>query len=221
MTIEDSTNRYKLNRRGLMFILSSPSGAGKTTISRALVKNNDDLLVSISATTRSRRAGESGGQDYHFLDVDQFNKMIESGEMLEHAEVFGNYYGTPRKPVEKALNEGKDVIFDIDWQGTQQLKQVARDDLVTLFILPPCVEELEKRLRLRAKDTRETEEQILNRMSKASGEISRYDAYDYILINDDIDKSIKRAQTILDAERQKRHRMTGLPDFVRDLQKEL
>ena len=204
-----------------MFILSSPSGAGKTTISRALVKNNDDLLVSISATTRTRRAGESGGQDYHFLDVDQFNEMIKSGEMLEHAEVFGNLYGTPRKPVEKALSEGKDVIFDIDWQGTQQLRQVARDDLVTVFILPPSAQELEKRLRSRAKDTRETEEQIRNRMSKASGEISHYDAYDYILINDDIDKSIERAQTILDAERQKRHRMTGLTNFVSDLKKTL
>lgn len=221
MTKPDDIESRAFRRRGLMFILSSPSGAGKTTISRALVKNNENLIVSISATTRPRRAGEVSGQAYHFMEVDEFNAMIENGDMLEHAEVFGNFYGTPREPVEKALNQGLDVIFDIDWQGTQQLRQIARDDLVTVFILPPSSGELEKRLRTRAKDTRETEEQILGRMSQAADEISHYDAYDYILINDSIDKSIQRAQTILDAERQKRQRMTGLPEFVRALKKSL
>ncbi len=221
MTSYDTKDLYKLNRRGLMFILSSPSGAGKTTISRALVKNNQNLSVSISATTRPRRAGEVSGKDYHFIDIGKFDELVRTGDMLEHAEVFGNHYGTPRKPVEDALINGQDIIFDIDWQGTQQLRQVARDDLVTVFILPPSGAELEKRLRSRAKDTRETEEQIRGRMSKAADEISHYDAYDYILINDDIDKSIERAQMILDAERQKRQRMTGLPEFVKHLRKSL
>ncbi len=206
-----------LKRRGLMFVLSSPSGAGKTTITRALLKQNDDLNVSISATTRDRRAGEAQAQDYHFVDMAKFDKMVKEGEMLEYAKVFGNYYGTPRQPVEDALAKGNDVVFDIDWQGTQQLSEIARDDLVTVFILPPSASELEKRLRNRAKDTREDEEDIQHRMEKANDEMSHYSEYDYVIINRDIDKTIRQAQLILDTERLKRHRLHGLSDFVRGL----
>ncbi len=210
----DST---KLKRRGLMYVLSSPSGAGKTTITRALLKQNNDLTISISATTRSRRAGEVQAQDYYFVDIPEFNKMVDDGNMLEHAKVFGNYYGTPRQAVEEALANGRDVIFDIDWQGTQQLAEVARDDLVTLFILPPSSRELENRLRNRSKDTLETDTQIRDRMSKANDEMSHYSEYDYVLINEDIDKTIEQAQMILDAERLKRRRLVGLSDFVRGI----
>jgi guanylate kinase len=208
----DSSN---LKRRGLMFVLSSPSGAGKTTITRALLKQNQNLIISISATTRPRRAGEVQGQDYYFTDIPEFNKMVDNGEMLEHAHVFGHYYGTPREPVENALKDGKDVIFDIDWQGTQQLSEMARDDLVTLFILPPSARELENRLRTRSKDTLETDTQIRDRMGKANDEMSHYSEYDYVLINQNIDKTIEQAQMILDAERLKRRRLVGLSDFVR------
>jgi len=208
----DSSN---LKRRGLMFVLSSPSGAGKTTITRALLKQNDNLIISVSATTRTRRAGEVQGQDYFFADIPEFNKMVDDGDMLEHAKVFGHYYGTPRGPVEDALKQGRDVIFDIDWQGTQQLAEMARDDLVTLFILPPSARELENRLRNRSKDTLETDTQIRDRMSKANDEMSHYSEYDYVLINENIDKTIEQAQMILDAERLKRRRLVGLSDFVR------
>lgn len=206
-----------LKRRGLMYVLSSPSGAGKSTIARALLKQNEDLTVSVSATTRQRRGGEVTGKDYHFVDIPTFNQMVENKNMLEYAKVFDNYYGTPRQPVEEALSQGKDVIFDIDWQGTQQLAEMARDDLVTVFILPPSHEELEKRLRNRALDTRETEEQIQGRMSKASSEMSHYSEYDYVIINKDIESSISKAQTILDAERMRRLRLTGTSEFVRGL----
>ena len=200
-----------------MYVLSSPSGAGKTTITRALLKNNPDLTISISATTRPRRAGEVDGQDYYFVDLQDFNAMVDNGEMLEHAKVFGHYYGTPRAPVEKALEKGRDVIFDIDWQGTQQLREMARDDLVTVFILPPSARELEQRLRGRAKDTLETDAQIRERMSKASDEVTHYSEYDYVLINTDVHSAIEQAQLILDAERLKRPRLVGLADFVRTL----
>lgn len=206
-----------LKRRGLMFVLSSPSGAGKTTITRALLERNEELRVSVSATTRAKRGGEKDGKDYFFIDIPTFNQMIEGEEMLEYARVFDNYYGTPRQPVEEALSQGKDVIFDIDWQGTQQLAEMARDDLVTVFILPPSHEELEKRLRNRAIDTKETEAQIQGRMEKASSEMSHYSEYDYVIINKDIETSIEKAQTILDAERMKRHRLTGTSTFVRGL----
>lgn len=206
-----------LKRRGLMYVLSSPSGAGKTTITRALLAQNKNMTISISATTRQRRAGEVHGQDYYFVDIPQFNQMVDNGEMLEHAKVFGNYYGTPREPVEKALNAGMDVIFDIDWQGTQQLREMARDDLVTVFILPPSSRELEQRLRNRSRDTLETEAQIRERMSKASDEMTHYSEYDYVLINTDIVNATQQAQLILDAERLKRQRLTGLNDFVRGL----
>lgn len=206
-----------LNRRGLMYVLSSPSGAGKTTITRELLKNNEDVTISISATTRNRRGGEVDGKDYFFVSTDDFRTMVENEEMLEHAKVFDNYYGTPRGPVEEALQSGKDVIFDIDWQGTQKLAEIARDDLVTVFILPPSRSELEKRLRSRAENTLESEEQIQGRMSKASDEMSHYLEYDYVIVNNDIDEAIKKAQLILEGERLKRRRMVGLSDFVRGL----
>ena len=203
-----------LQRRGLMYVLSSPSGAGKTTITRALLKNNLDLEISISATTRQRRPGEVDGQDYYFVDIPSFNAMVENGEMLEHAKVFNHYYGTPRQPVEEALARGHDVIFDIDWQGTQQLREIARDDLVTVFILPPHAKELERRLRARNQDPEET---IRHRMDKASDEMTHYSEYDYVLINNNVDLAITQAQHILDSERLKRHRLAGLSDFVRGL----
>ena len=206
-----------IKRRGLMYVMSSPSGAGKTTITRALLKNNNDLSMSVSATTRQRRAGEAHAQDYYFVSPDEFRNMVDNGEMLEHAKVFDNYYGTPRGPVEKALSEGKDVIFDIDWQGTQQLSEIAREDLVTVFILPPARAALEKRLRNRSKDTMESESDIRGRMEKAADEMSHYTEYDYVIINEDIDEAIRKAQLILDAERIKRRRMVGLSDFVRGL----
>ncbi len=207
-----------LQRRGLMFVLSSPSGAGKTTITRALLNNNPDLEISISATTRPRRPGEVDGQDYYFVDIPQFNAMVDNGEMLEHAKVFNNYYGTPRQPVEEAMARGHDVIFDIDWQGTQQLREIARDHLVTVFILPPSAKELERRLRTRAQDTEET---IRHRMEKASDEMTHYSEYDYVLINNNVELAITQAQLILDAERLKRHRLAGLSDFVRGLKEGL
>lgn len=213
--------QYGLKRRGLMYVLSSPSGAGKTTITRALLKNNDNLTISVSATTRPRRAGEVQGQDYYFVDIPEFNNMVDNGEMLEHAKVFGHYYGTPKTPVEDSLKAGKDVIFDIDWQGTQQLREMARDDLVTVFILPPSSKELENRLRNRSKDTLETETQIRERMSKANDEMTHYSEYDYVLINSNIKDTINYAQMILDAERLKRHRSKGMSDFVRGLQEGL
>ncbi|PCJ03159.1 MAG: guanylate kinase [Alphaproteobacteria bacterium] len=207
----------KITRRGLMYVMSSPSGAGKTTITRALLRNNDNLSLSISATTRKRRAGEVHAQDYYFVEPDAFQNMIDNDEMLEHAKVFDNYYGTPRAPVDKTLSEGKDVIFDIDWQGTQQLSEIAREDLVTVFILPPARAELEKRLRERSRDTLESDSDIRGRMAKAADEMSHYSEYDYVIINNDVDEAIKKAQLILDAERIKRRRMAGLSNFVRGL----
>lgn len=206
-----------IKRRGLMYVMSSPSGAGKTTITRALLKNNDDLIISVSATTRKRRAGETHAQDYYFVEPEEFGRMVDNGDMLEHAKVFDNYYGTPREPVEQALERGNDVIFDIDWQGTQQLSEIAREDLVTVFILPPERAELEKRLRNRSKDTMESESDIRGRMSKAADEMSHYTEYDYVIINRNVDEAIAKAQLILDAERIKRRRMVGLSDFVRGL----
>ncbi len=207
----------ELSRRGLMYVMSSPSGAGKTTITRALLKTNTDVQISVSATTRPRRAGEVHGQDYFFVTIDDFRNMVDNGEMLEHAKVFDNYYGTPRAPVEQALSAGKDVIFDIDWQGTQQLREMAREDLATVFILPPSRSDLEKRLRLRSRDTLESETDIRGRMSKAADEMSHYSEYDYVIINNDIDEAIRKAQLILDAERLKRRRIAGLSQFVRAL----
>jgi guanylate kinase len=204
--------KHLIKRRGLLFILSSPSGAGKTTITRALLERDSDLTVSVSVTTREPRPGEVDGKDYHFITKAEFDRMVENKELLEHAKIFGNYYGTPQAPVEEALEKSQDIIFDIDWQGTQQLKQKLVNDLVTVFILPPSQDELERRLRSRKQDA---ETIIQERMKKASDEISHYSEYDYIIINTELERSIERAQAVLEAERCKRRRLTDLPDFVR------
>jgi guanylate kinase len=204
----------EVHRRGLMLVLSSPSGAGKTTISRRLLSLEPDLTLSVSATTRPKRPGEVAGADYHFVDPTEFNLMINRGEFLEYAKVFDNYYGTPRKAVEEILGRGADVLFDIDWQGTQQLAQAARDDLVSVFILPPSTRELEQRLRARAQDSAEV---VAHRMSKAADEMSHWAEYDYIIINENIDLSVARVQAILTAERLKRQRQIGLAQFVKGL----
>ncbi len=204
-----------VQRRGLMLVLSSPSGAGKSTLSRRLLESDKGITMSVSATTRTKRPGEVSGVDYHFIDPTEFNLMINRGELLEHAKVFGNYYGTPQAPVEEALRSGRDVLFDIDWQGTQQLKNKARDDLVSVFILPPSAHELERRLTGRAQDT---EAEIAKRMAKAADEMSHWPEYDYVIINRDIDQSAAAIQAILTAERLRRDRQVGLPDFVKGLQ---
>ncbi|MDE1568434.1 guanylate kinase [Aquabacter sp. P-9] len=203
-----------LARRGLMLVLSSPSGAGKTTLSRKLLAQDDRITMSVSVTTRPPRPGEVNGKDYFFVDVATFQRMRDEGELLEHATVFGNLYGTPRKAVEEALSAGRDVLFDIDWQGTQQLDQSAQQDLVKVFLLPPSAADLEKRLRTRAQDS---DDVVHQRMSKASDEISHFTEYDYILINQDVDDSLGKLVSILQAERLKRRRLTGLADFVKGL----
>jgi guanylate kinase len=205
-------------RRGLMFVLSSPSGAGKTTLSRRLLTEDPGLEMSVSATTRPMRPGEVDGRDYHFVDKKRFQQMIRSGEFLEHAEVFGHYYGTPKKPVEAALASGRDVLFDIDWQGAQQLTEAARDDLVKVFILPPSVAALEERLKTRAQDS---DEVVHARMAKAADEMSHRPEYDYVIVNVDIEDALIQVRAILKAERLKRHRQTGLSDFVRRLREGL
>ena len=199
-----------------MLVLSSPSGAGKTTISRALLERDDNLTMSVSATTRPMRPGEVDGEDYFFVDKIKFNKMITDGELLEHANVFGNFYGTPRKPVEDALADGKDILFDIDWQGTQQLaaNDSTRDDLVSVFILPPNTAELENRLRIRAQDP---EDVVQKRMSKAADEMSHYREYGYVIVNDEVDASVRQVKTILTAERTRISRQMGLHEFVQEL----
>ncbi|MDX1711762.1 MAG: guanylate kinase [Rhodovibrionaceae bacterium] len=208
----------KIARRGLMMVLSSPAGAGKTTISRALLKRHEEINLSISATTRPKRPAEEHGVDYYFVDPNEFEAMVKEGAFLEHAEVFGNRYGTPRKPVEEALLAGRDVLFDIDWQGTQQLRESARADLVSVFILPPSVGALEDRLRRRAQDP---EDVVQSRMAKAADEMSHYAEYDYIVVNDDMDLALKQVEAILIAERLKRDRQVGLGEFVRQLREEV
>jgi guanylate kinase len=208
-------NRLTIARRGLMFVLSSPSGAGKTTLSRMLLKADRNVELSVSVTTRPRRRGEVEGRDYHFIDLARFEAMVRKGELLEWAEVFNHRYGTPRRPVEKALRSGRDVLFDIDWQGTQQLREKARNDLVSLFILPPTIQELERRLRRRAQDSHEI---ISSRMAKAAGEMSHWPEYDYVIVNRDKDKAFVEVRAILGAERLKRERQIGLSSFVRALQ---
>jgi len=202
-------------RRGLMLVLSSPSGAGKTTISRKLMDGDANLTMSVSATTRPRRPGEEDGRDYHFVDPTEFNLMVNRRELLEHAKVFGNYYGTPIEPVEQALAAGRDVIFDIDWQGAQQVAEKAREDLVSVFILPPSTAELDRRLHRRAQDP---EEVVAARMAKASDEMSHYAEYDFIIINREIDESVAEVEAIVTAERLRRQRQVGLSDFVKHLQ---
>ena len=194
-----------------MLVLSSPSGAGKSTISRALLENDDRLSMSVSATTRKPRPGEVEGKDYFFMDPVDFNLLVNKGQLLEHAKVFDNYYGTPSKPVEDALSAGKDILFDIDWQGTQQLAQKAGDDLVSIFILPPSTKSLETRLKTRAQDS---DEVVARRMSKASEEISHWAEYDYVVVNDDLERCISEVKAILKAERVRRIRRTGLLQFV-------
>ncbi len=202
------------NRRGFMFILSSPSGAGKTTLSRMLLESDDYIEMSVSATTRARRPNEVEGEDYHFLDTKTFEQMVHDAEFLEHAKVFDHYYGTPKAPVFDALHQGVDVLFDIDWQGTQQVASKCPGDVVSIFILPPSMAELERRLRTRAADS---ELVIQSRMSKAASEISHWDAYDYVLVNRDIGESLATIQGILRAERHKRIRQQGLSDYVEAL----
>jgi guanylate kinase len=205
-------------RRGLMLVLSSPSGTGKTTLSRMLLTVERGVELSISVTTRPRRPGEINGRHYHFIDRKRFDQLVRAGDLLEYAEVFGNLYGTPRKPVERALKQGRDVLFDIDWQGTQQLRERARDDLVSVFLLPPSTGELARRLHTRAQDSKKV---IRERMAKAGGEMTHWAEYQYVVINRDLDRAFSDVRAILAAERLKRQRQTGLSAFVRGLQAKL
>jgi len=211
-------HRNGIARRGLMLVLSSPSGAGKTTLSRKLLDKDKDVTLSVSVTTRKMRPGEVDGRDYHFIDRKSYDALVARRELLESAEVFDNYYGTPAKPVIDALAAGRDVLFDIDWQGTQQLREKARDDLVSVFVLPPSIPELERRLRARAQDDYET---IHRRMAKAADEMSHWAEYEYVVVNHDLAQAFTDIKAILAAERLKRDRRPGLSEFVRGLQAKL
>ena len=202
----------------MMFVLSSPSGAGKTTLSRRLIASDSDIEMSISVTTRQPRPGEVDDKDYHFITKDRFDQMVKAGALLEHARVFDQHYGTPRAPVETALKAGRDVLFDIDWQGAQQLREAAHDDFVSVFVLPPSVEELERRLRARAQDSADV---VARRMTKAADEMSHYAEYDYVIVNVDIDRAETEVKAILAAERVRRLRQIGLDGFVRKLRSEI
>ena len=205
-------------RRGLLLILSSPSGAGKSTLARRLMAWDTTLRFSVSATTRAPRPGEEDGREYYFKTREAFESMVQSGDMLEHAEVFGNFYGSPRGPVEQAMKEGRDTLFDIDWQGGQQIRNSALGrDVVSIFVLPPSIAELESRLRGRAQDS---EEVIAGRMAKSQSEISHWAEYDYVIVNRDIDSAFNQLTTILEAERLRRDRQPALADFVRGLNRE-
>ena len=205
----------RIARRGLMLVLSSPSGAGKTTLSRLVLEDDDGIELSISVTTRKQRPGEIDGRHYHFIDRMHFEAMVAKGELLEWAEVFDNCYGTPRAPVDAALAAGRDVLFDVDWQGTQQLREKAPKDLVSVFVLPPSISELERRLHRRAQDSAEV---IRTRMAEAADEMSHWSEYDYVIVNLDVDHALAEVRAILAAERLKRERQTGLSAFVRSLQ---
>jgi len=205
-------------RRGLLLVMSSPSGAGKTTLSRRLLAADPSIAMSVSVTTRAPRPGEVNGRDYHFITQEDFARLRDRGDLLEYAEVFGNFYGTPKRPVMEALQAGRDVLFDIDWQGTQQLAQAMEEDLVRIFILPPSAEELRERLIGRAQDSAST---VARRMAKAADEISHWPEYDYVIVNDDIDVSDAEITAILRAERLRRRRRVGLTQFVRELTKNL
>ena len=207
----------EVKRRGLLLVLSSPSGAGKSTLSRLLLEKDDNISLSVSSTTREPRPGEVDGKDYHFVSQGEFDELIARDGFLEHATVFEHSYGTPAAPVEAALKDGKDVLFDIDWQGTQQLNQKVGADLVRVFILPPSKAELLNRLKTRAQDS---DEVVAKRMSKANSEISHWAEYDYVIINDDLEKAEQQLYTILDAERLKRARQSGLAAFVAELTKD-
>lgn len=201
-----------------MFVLSSPSGAGKSTLARSLLASDDNLSMSVSATTRPPRDGEVDGVDYHFMTQDEFGLLLNRDAFIEHAKVFDNYYGTPSEPVEEALNSGRDVLFDIDWQGAQQLSEAGGEDLVKVFILPPSKQELETRLKKRASDSAEV---VAGRMAKANDEISHWAEYDYIIVNRDLEEAKVQVRAILDAERLRRSRQTGLSDFVKQIQEGL
>jgi guanylate kinase len=209
-----SADPHQMKRRGVLFVLSSPSGAGKSTIARMLLASESELSLSVSATTRAMRRGEQDGRDYHFVSLDRFREMASNHEFLEWAHVFDQRYGTPRAPVEAMLAAGKDVLFDIDWQGAQQLHQIAGGDVVRVFILPPSMEELRRRLEGRATDAQEI---IDRRMARADAEISHWDGYDYVLVNDEVESCFAKVKTILAAERLKRSRQTGLIGFIRKL----
>lgn len=205
-------------RRGLLLILSSPSGAGKSTLARRLMEWDPSLRFSVSATTRAPRPGEVDGREYYFKSRPDFEAMVAAGEMLEHAEVFGNFYGSPKGPVEAAMTEGRDTLFDIDWQGGQQIRNSSLGrDVVSVFVLPPSIAELERRLRGRAQDS---DEVIAGRMAKSQSEISHWAEYDYVIVNNDIDTAFKDLLTILQAERMRRDRQPGMAEFVRGLNRE-
>lgn len=216
--MSETTTISAIERRGLMLVLSSPSGAGKTTLSRRLLASDGNMQLSVSVTTRKPRPGEIDGKDYVFVSDEEFEALRDAEGLLEWAEVFGNRYGTPREPVEEALSKGRDVLFDIDWQGTQQLSERMAEDLVRVFILPPTADDLRKRLIGRAEDK---PSEIAKRMAQASGEISHWAEYDYVLINDDLTQSDAAIASIIQAERLRRFRRSGLSDFVRELQRGL
>ncbi len=205
----------EIARRGLLLVISSPSGAGKTTLAKRLLEADHGIAMSVSVTTRKPRPGEVDGKDYFFVDEAKFLRMRDAGELLEWARVFDNYYGTPRAPVEEQVHRGRDVLFDIDWQGTQQLSETMAADLVRVFILPPSGEALEARLKGRNQDAPET---VARRMAAASAEISHWPEYDYVIVNADLERSVKGLMSILVAERLKRARLLGLSDFVREMQ---
>ena len=207
-----------IERRGLLLVLSSPSGAGKTTLARRLIEADSDISMSVSVTTRKPRPGEEDGRDYTFVDEAAFKRMAEGGALLEWARVFDNYYGTPRAPVEAAIAHGKDILFDIDWQGAQQLSEKMKHDVVRVFILPPSAASLEQRLRARAQDP---EDIVRRRMDKASDEISHWPEYDYVIVNTDLPTSMEGLTAILTAERLRRERLNGLTSFVRGMQAKL
>jgi guanylate kinase len=206
-----STATGTIRRRGLMLVLSSPSGAGKTSIARGLMGREGELALSVSVTTRPRRPSERDGVHYHFIDAERYRALVEAGDLLEHATVYGNHYGTPRRPVEDTLAAGRDVLFDIDWQGAQQLREAAGEDMVSLFILPPSTEELALRLRRRAEDS---EAEVARRLAQVAADVTHWAEYDYVLVNRELERSIDAAQAILTAERLRRRRQPGLADFV-------
>ncbi|MEI9997160.1 MAG: guanylate kinase [Rhizomicrobium sp.] len=205
---------HEIKRRGLMLVLSSPSGAGKSTLAKGLLASDAGIFMSVSATTRAPRPTETEGRDYFFVSPTKFEAMASAGALLEHAHVFDHRYGTPRRPVVDALDAGRDVLFDIDWQGTQQLKEGAREDLVSVFILPPSHDELERRLKTRAQDS---DEVVARRMAKAAAEISHWPEYDYVVLNRDVTRALGQIQSILEAERARRTRLVGVGEFVAEL----